>query len=62
MNAPSNRIIQVEIVYVDPDNDKVHIEAHEWTLDPGEVLVGICPVTATPKNGSEKHTSKLAGS
>ena len=49
MNAPPHRLIQVDIAYINPQTDKVHLEQIEYSLDDKEEFVGICLVSTTDK-------------
>ena len=44
MNAPQHRLIQIDVTLIDPTTNQVHMETHEWELEPKETLAGVAVV------------------
>jgi hypothetical protein len=47
MNAPQHRLIQIDVTLIDPTTNQVHMETHEWELEPKEIFAGVAVVTGS---------------
>jgi hypothetical protein len=47
MNAPQHRLIQIDVTLIDPTTNQVHMEIHEWELEPKEIFAGVAVVTGS---------------
>lgn len=47
MNAPQHRLIQIDVTLIDPTTNQVHMETHEWELEPKETFAGVAVVTGS---------------
>ena len=59
MIAPMARVIHIDITLLDPENDQVHMEGHEFTLDPDETFRGFALVTTTEVKKTLSKTKEV---
>lgn len=59
MNAPQHRLIQIDVTLIDPATNKVHMETHEWELEPKETFAGVAVVIGSEVKNTLPNTKEV---